>query len=64
MAVVAETQAQASDAAELIEVNYELLPVVTADNARQDGAPLVWEHVKGNIGFRWTGGTPRLSRLH
>jgi carbon-monoxide dehydrogenase large subunit len=56
VAIAAETQAQASDAAELIEITYEVLPVVTADNARRDGAPLVWEHVKGNIGFRWTGG--------
>lgn len=56
VAVVAETQAQANDAAELVTIEYKSRPVVTAKNARQQGAPRVWEHVPDNVGFRWTGG--------
>jgi aerobic carbon-monoxide dehydrogenase large subunit len=50
--VVAETLNQARDAAELIDVTYEPLPVVvsTAD-ATKDGAPLVWPDCPTNICF-------------
>ena len=50
--VVAGTKNQATDAAELIEVDYEPLPAVlgTAEAARP-GAPLVWEDCKDNICF-------------
>src|SRR5688572_14213146 len=48
--VVAETKAQALDAAEAVEVTYEELPfVLHADEAMADGAPLVWGEVKNNI---------------
>ena len=52
--VVAETLAQARDAAELIEIDYEPLPaVVTLEDAAKDGAPKVWEDCpQGNVGFR------------
>lgn len=48
--VVAETIAQAKDAAELIEVHYDPLPAVT-DTARaaRPGAPLLWEDCANNI---------------
>jgi carbon-monoxide dehydrogenase large subunit len=50
--VVAETLEQAKDAAELIEVDYEILPSVTsAYQAIQPGAPLVWDECKDNICF-------------
>jgi len=50
--VVAETEAQARDAAELVEVDYELLPaVVSAEEAVKDGAPKVWDDAKDNIAF-------------
>ena len=40
--VVAETLAQARDAAELVEVEYEPLPaVVNIEDAAKDGAPKV-----------------------
>ena len=40
--VIAETQHQARDAAELVEVDYEVLPaVVRAEHARKKGAPQV-----------------------
>src|SRR5215471_5558098 len=52
--VVAETVAQARDAAELIEVEYEPLPAVVAlEDAAKDGAVKVWEDCpQGNVGFR------------
>lgn len=52
--VVAETLAQARDAAELISVDYEELPaVVDTVGATQPGAPQVWPHIKDNICFDW-----------
>ena len=52
--VIAETKAQAKDAAELVEVDYEALPAVadTAD-ALKPGAPLVWDEAPGNVCFDW-----------
>ena len=48
--VIAETQTQARDAAELIEVDYEVLPaVVYAADAIKPGAPRVWENCATNI---------------
>ncbi|MBK19180.1 MAG: carbon monoxide dehydrogenase [Rhodospirillaceae bacterium] len=50
--VVAETQAQARDASELIEVDYEPLPSVTdVEGAIAPGAPLVWPDCPSNISF-------------
>jgi carbon-monoxide dehydrogenase large subunit len=55
--VVAESRAQAQDAAELIEVDYEELPSVT-DTAKafEPGAPLVWDDCPDNICFVHQGG--------
>ena len=48
--VVAETLQQARDAAELIEVDYELLPaVITAEDAVKPGAPAVWDEAPDNV---------------
>ena len=50
--VVAETYAQAADAAELIEVDYEPLPSVTSTaDAAARGAPRVWDDCPDNICF-------------
>jgi len=50
--VVAETPAQAQDAAELIQVDYEELPAVTATaEAPKPGAPRVWDDCPDNICF-------------
>ncbi|HEX4555203.1 MAG TPA: xanthine dehydrogenase family protein molybdopterin-binding subunit [Xanthobacteraceae bacterium] len=50
--VVAETRHQAADAAELIEVDYELLPaVVSTADAAAPGAPRVFDDCKDNICF-------------
>ena len=52
--VVAETLAQARDAAELIEVDYAPLPAVIAlEDAAKDGAAKVWDDCpQGNVAFR------------
>ncbi len=52
--VVAETESQARDAAELVEIDYEPLPaVVTLEDAAKDGTHKVWEDCpQGNVGFR------------
>ena len=48
--VVAETQAQATDAAELVEVEYEELPSVAHSvDALKPGAPRVWDEAPGNV---------------
>jgi aerobic carbon-monoxide dehydrogenase large subunit len=50
--VVADTLAQARDAAEAIVVDYRNLPAVNGIKAAtKPGAPLVWEERKGNIAF-------------
>jgi carbon-monoxide dehydrogenase large subunit len=50
--VVAETYAQAADAAELIEVDYEPLPSVTSTaDAVAPGVPRVWDDCPDNICF-------------
>ena len=52
--VVAETLAQAKDAAELITVDYEVLPAcVSTAGAPEDGAPQVHDEAPGNIHMEW-----------
>src|SRR5947207_316333 len=55
--VVAETQEQAVDAAELVSVDYEPLPaVVGAVAATTPGAPAVWDETPDNVAFVWEAG--------
>jgi carbon-monoxide dehydrogenase large subunit len=55
--VVAETHAQAVDAAELVAVDYEPLPaVVGAATATRAGGPTVWDEVPDNVAFVWEAG--------
>lgn len=50
--IVAETLAQAKDAAELIQVDYEPLPSVTATAGAADAdAPQLWPQAPGNRSF-------------
>ena len=52
--IVAETRDQAKDAAELIFVDYEELPAVASvEEAKADGAPLIWPEAKSNICIDW-----------
>ncbi|HWL06266.1 MAG TPA: xanthine dehydrogenase family protein molybdopterin-binding subunit [Xanthobacteraceae bacterium] len=52
--VVAETQAQARDAADLVEVDYEPLPaVVDVEDAAKADAPKLWDdNPNGNVAFQ------------
>jgi carbon-monoxide dehydrogenase large subunit len=51
--VVAETQWQARDAAELIEVDYEVLPAVVDTAGATSSATLVHDDVPGNLCYDW-----------
>jgi carbon-monoxide dehydrogenase large subunit len=52
--VIAETQAQARDAAELVEVDYEELPVVVdMDAAMAPGAPQLHPEAPNNLIYDW-----------
>ncbi len=52
--VVAQTLAQARDAAEAIDVDYESLPAVTeAKDALTPGAPQLFDHIPDNVVFDW-----------
>ena len=56
-AVVAETEAQAYDALDAIEVDWEPLPaVVDAEKAIADGAPQLHENAPNNVVFEWNVG--------
>jgi carbon-monoxide dehydrogenase large subunit len=55
--VVAETREQAADAAELVAVDYEPLPVVASTvAATRPGAPAVWDEAPDNVAFVWETG--------
>ncbi|MFN3891012.1 MAG: xanthine dehydrogenase family protein molybdopterin-binding subunit [Beijerinckiaceae bacterium] len=50
--VVAATLADAMDAAELIEVEYDDLPIVLdAEKALEPGAPLLYDYIENNLAF-------------
>ena len=50
--IVAETLNQAKDAAEIIEIDYELLPAAAhPQDALRDGAARVWDEAESNICF-------------
>lgn len=52
--IVAETEFQAQDAAELIEIEYDDLPVlVDAKSAANDGDTLLHQHMRSNVAFEY-----------
>ena len=52
--VIAETRNQARDAAEAIQVDYEVLPaIVDTASAANSGAPQVHEQAKNNVCYDW-----------
>jgi aerobic carbon-monoxide dehydrogenase large subunit len=58
-AVIAETARQARDAAELIAVDYDVLPsVVDLRAAGKPGAPQLWPEAPGNVALDWPGPAP------
>ena len=55
--IVAETHQQARDAAELIEISYDLLPSCTDPaESMEPGAAQVWPQAKSNVVFDWETG--------
>ena len=55
--VVADSQAAARDAADLVSVDYAPLPaVVDAAQARAPGAPQIWPQAPGNLSCTWAQG--------
>ena len=58
-AVIAKTAQQARDAAELIAVDYDVLPsVVDPRAAEKPGAPQLWPEAPGNVAVDWPGPAP------
>jgi aerobic carbon-monoxide dehydrogenase large subunit len=57
--VVAETAAQAADAASTVRVDIAPLPaVVDVERAVLPGAPVLWSEAPDNIAIRWRSGDP------
>jgi carbon-monoxide dehydrogenase large subunit len=57
--VVAQTAAQASDAATMIGVTIAPLPaVVDVERAVEKGAPVIWPEAPDNVAIRWRSGDP------
>ena len=55
--IVAETHQQARDAAELVEIDYDMLPSITdLGAAMDDDAAQVWSSVGKNVAFDWETG--------
>ncbi len=59
--VVAETAEQAREAAELVKVDYELLPEYVEPRAGALGMP-IWDAAPDNVAFDWQFGNPALCR--
>ena len=52
--VIAKSKALAKDAAEMVEIDYEPLDaVVSAEEAVEEGAPLVHDDIPNNMSFDW-----------
>ena len=52
--VIAETKAQAKEAAGLVDVDYQPLPAIAGlSQASAEGAALVWDEAPGNICYDW-----------
>jgi carbon-monoxide dehydrogenase large subunit len=55
--VIAETPAQALDAAEAVEVGLDALPAASdVERAMADGAPAIWPGAPGNVALDWEDG--------
>jgi carbon-monoxide dehydrogenase large subunit len=52
--VIAESLDQAREAAELVEVDYKVLPaIINTAQAAKSGAPQVWDQAKSNTCYDW-----------
>jgi carbon-monoxide dehydrogenase large subunit len=55
--VVAESAAQAQDAVDAVEVDYEALPAASdVERATAPGAPVLWTEAPGNLSLDWEHG--------
>lgn len=55
VAIVAETEAQGRDAAELVDIDFEELEAVTdVEEGSKPGAPLIWDGVPSNVGVTYS----------
>ena len=55
--VIAETRSEAQDAAEMIEVDYDILPSITDTATALDaGAPVIWPERGSNLCVHWSNG--------
>ena len=58
--IIAESQAEARDAADYVDVDYDIHAAVTCPKkATEDGAPLVHADVESNLCFDWELGNPK-----
>ena len=58
--IIADTRANAKDASELVDVDYDIHDAVTDPKAAaQEGAPLVHADAPNNIAFDWQLGNPK-----
>ena len=56
--ILAETENIARDAAEAIEIDYEMLPAVVDMTRAISGDPPIWPDAPNNVSFDWNGGDP------
>lgn len=62
--ILAQTLAEAEDAAEMVDVDYEELPVLSSyDQAINDGAVTLHEGAPGNVYAHWTRGEDDLASV-
>ena len=56
--IIAETAAQAADAASVVNVDIEPLPCVTGvEDAVTAGAPTIWSDAPNNVAIQWQSGS-------
>lgn len=54
VAVIAETEMQARDAAELVMIDFEELPVIVdTEKAADPSSPVIWEENGSNVAYDW-----------
>jgi len=63
VAVIAESEAEALDAVETVEVAFDDRPVVLdVEAAATAGSPAIWDQAPGNVGIDWEKGNPDETR--
>ena len=60
--IVAETEDAARDAAEAIEIDYDVLPAVVDMSKAVSGGPAIWPDAPDNVAFEWHGGDPEATK--